>query len=69
MLKNEETNTNKCLFGRMQEEIGILSNISFILKKLNSEGFLNQIEGVFQKILKNEIKFAIKGKNNENFRK
>ena len=62
MLKNDETISNKPLISKMQEEIGILSNISFILGKLNSEGYLLQIESVFKKILKNEINFAIKGK-------
>ena len=65
MLKNEVINRPKLLFERMQEEIGVLSNISFILKKLNCEGFLKQIEEVFKRILTNEINFAIKGDSHQ----
>lgn len=45
----------------MQEEIKIVSNIHFILDKLNQENLFNGLQEIFNKILNNEIVFAIKG--------
>ena len=51
---------------KMMEEVKILSNISFILGKLNREGFFFQIEDIIGKVLKNEIVFAVQGKPDQN---
>jgi phosphoribosylformylglycinamidine (FGAM) synthase PurS component len=61
MLNPEAVLPEKTFFQKMQEEVKILANINFILEKLYKEDFYQDIQTIFDKILKNEIVFAIKG--------
>ena len=63
MLNPEAIIPEKSFFQKMQEEVKILQNINFILEKLHKEFFFQDIQEIFDKILKNEIVFAIKGKS------
>ena len=61
MNQAEVSSQKKTFFNVMQEEIKIVSNIQFILEKLNQENLFNGLQDIFNKILNNEIVFAIKG--------
>lgn len=62
MLSNSSEGKNKSFFQKMIDEVKILSNITFILNKLEKESFLDQMQDIFGKVIKNEIIFAIKGR-------
>ena len=47
------------LYSRIKQGVKILTNINFILDKLEKEGKLKKIEDTFQNILETEIDFAI----------
>lgn len=66
MLASELALPEKTFFQKMQEEVKILANINFILEKLYKETFFEDIQLIFDKILKNEILFAIKGSFDKN---
>lgn len=61
MLASNLVLNDKSFFQKMQEEVKILANINFILEKLHKENFFQDIQTIFDKILRNEIVFAIKG--------
>ena len=61
MFQSESREVKKPFFEIMQEEIKIVSNIQFILEKLNQENLFEGLQDIFNKILNNEIVFAIKG--------
>ena len=61
MNHSESVPIKKSFFNIMQEEIKIVSNIQFILEKLNQENLFDGLQEIFNKILNNEIVFAIKG--------
>jgi hypothetical protein len=69
MLQNISETKPKTFFQKMLDEVKILSNISFILNKLQKETYLPQIQDIFGKILKNEIMFAVKGKPHKSYRR
>jgi hypothetical protein len=61
MMPVEPQQPTKPFYQVMQEEIKIVSNIHFILEKLNQENLFDGLQEIFNKILNNEIVFAIKG--------
>ncbi len=50
-------------FTKIKQEAKVLSNISFILEKIDKDGYLKIIKQTFNAILNNEIVFAIRELN------
>jgi hypothetical protein len=46
-------------FSKVQQEVRLLSNIQFILEKIEQDGFLGIIRESFEKVFQHEIRFAL----------
>lgn len=47
-------------FSKIKSEVKILANISYILDKIDKDGYLKIIKSTFIRIMQNEIVYAIK---------
>jgi chaperonin cofactor prefoldin len=61
MIANNFLNKSVSLLDKLQEETQILTNIGFILDKMNKDKFLSEVETLINKIMSNEIIFTING--------
>lgn len=58
-LKINKSKLDKRLFSKIRQETKVISNITFILEKLDRDGHLNVLKQAFDSVFNNEIKFSI----------
>ncbi len=46
-------------FGKVRQEVKVLTNIQYILDKIEHDGFLQAIRDSFEKIISHEVAFAL----------
>ena len=56
---NTVTRLDKPFYGKIKQEVKVLANISFILDKMDKDGYLRIMKDGFEQIIGNEIDFAI----------
>lgn len=54
-----QTDNGRLFFSKVQHEIKLLSNIHFILEKVEEDGFLKIIRESFEKVFHHELLFAL----------
>lgn len=54
-----EAKGERSFFSKIKQEVKVVCNLNFILEKLDREGFLNALREAFDRILSNEINFAL----------
>jgi hypothetical protein len=55
----EKAEARKGFFGKIKDEVKVLSNISYILEKIEHDGFMRLIRDSFEKVISHEIVFAL----------
>ena len=58
-LKINKSKLDKRLFSKIRQETKVISNITFILEKLDRDGHLNVLKQAFDSVFNNEIEFSI----------
>jgi len=53
------TDQNRLFFTRVQQEVKLLSNVHFILEKVEQDGFLGIIRESFERVFHHELLFAL----------
>ncbi len=55
----DRAEARKSFFGKIKDEVKVLSNISYILEKIEHDGFMRLIRDSFEKVISHEIVFAL----------
>jgi hypothetical protein len=58
-IKMTKSEGSRTFFTKIKQEIKVLSNISYILEKIEHDGLLKSIKDSFDKVLSHEMEFAI----------
>ena len=56
---DKDSHVDQLFFQKIKQEVKVLSNVSYILEKIERDGFLKLIRESFTTILNNEIAFAV----------
>ena len=57
--KGSNSDEHQYFFGKIKQEVKVLSNIQYILDKIEHDGFLRAIRESFEKVITHEVTFAL----------